>query len=349
MTDPSAGQPAPEQPVPGSHPPPPHQPGQAYGESVPPDQAVVAPGQPYGPPAPGYGPPAPGYGPPGYSAPQRPYDPLVSYDFSSWADRVKGVVTRSWKGILTVLLLGYLVPVVLTMLVFGGIVVATAFALADAGNARPGLIAVIAVLYIGFFVVAYYLLAVSGLAATKLATNDAVGQQLSPAEALRSSTRLGWPTLGWLALGGLATMLGSLLCYLPGFYVMAASSLIIPIMAFERQGGLTGSFRLMHSRFWPAAGRFFLTLGVAMAAIMVLYIVMYAVMAAVAAMLSSTDSTAGIVVAVIAIVIMFLLMLVAGLLGQVVLMSGNLVTYAELRGHLQPGLTARQLADEVNA
>jgi len=279
---------------------------------------------------------------------------LVAYDFSSWVDRVKGVVLRSWKRMLKLLLLGAFLPALGATVLLVGIGTGAVVLLAtNLDQPRPWpFVAVIVPLYLLLILVIGYITTVTQLAVTKVATTDAAGQPVPLADAYRSSFRLGWPTLGWLALGGLVTGLGYLACYLPGIYLYVALSLIVPIMAFERREGFTGSFRLMHSNFWPAAGRIGLLSLIVYAVSSVVnggtYVVFVIVNAAVRAG-QDRPSVIGIVIA--AVMLSFLLVVAAAVsfASQLLMQAGYLVTYAELRGRLQPDLTTETLATEVNA
>jgi hypothetical protein len=279
---------------------------------------------------------------------------LVAYDFSSWTDRVKGVVVRSWKGMLQLLLLGSFLPALGVILVVGGIGVGLVVLLASTLDHPTPLpfVAVVVPMYLLILLGIGYFSTVTQLSLMKVATNDAAGQPVSLGEAYTSSFRFGWPTLGWLVLAGLVTALGSLACYLPGLYLYVALSLVVPIMAFERQGGFTESFRLMHSNFWPAVGRIGLLFLVVYALSSAVNGGMYFLFAIVSAVIRAGGDD-GSVIGVVLVLAMFLLFLIVAVavsyVSQLVMQAGYLVTYAELRGRLQPGLTTAQLAAEVNA
>ncbi|MGH3734643.1 MAG: hypothetical protein ACRDT6_03320 [Micromonosporaceae bacterium] len=345
MTDPSAGTPAPGEPAggmrhqvrPAAAPPPYPHAGDPAALPPPPDPRLAS-----------YPHPAP-YG---RRPPPRPYDPLVPYDFSSWMDRVQGVVKRSWRGMLRVALVAQLVPQLIAMVVLAGLAVGLVLVLVDT-MAGAGLgwsiVGVVVPIYLALLAVSAYLTAVSGRAMMRLATNDAVGQPLAPADALRPAWGSAGPTAGWLLLGLLGALIGIYLCYLPGIYVSVAASLITPVMAFERREGLVRSFRLVHSAFWPAAGRI-LAVTLAVSAVMSLVVtVFYGLAILLGSLLLSGDSAVAAVGAIVIGVLLFAVIMAMSVLGSIVIQAGYLVTYAELRGRLQPGLTAGQLAAEVNA
>jgi hypothetical protein len=121
-------------------------------------------------------------------------------------------------------------------------------------------------------------------------------------------------------------------------------------MAFERREGFTGSIRLIHSNFWPAVGRIGLLFLITYAISSVVYGGMYFLFLIVSAVVQVDHSRAlAVVILVVTSVLLLLVALAVSVLSQVVMQSGYLVTYAELRGRFQPDLTTAQLAAEVNA
>lgn len=273
----------------------------------------------------------------GYPYPGSPYDPLVAYDFSSWIDRLVGVVKRSGKRLLSLVVLGYLLPIVGVGLVVFGLLFGTTLTM----DPFEGIGAIAPVIpFLVFLVVAgIYLYLVTVLAAVKIATNDAAGRPISIVDAYRSSWPLGWPTFGWSLAAGFLTGLGLLACLLPGIYLFIAFSVLVPVMAFQRQGGLAGSFELVNSNFWPVAGRIAMLYGVTTAVSLALQVVGDQVEVPMA---TPPIAAATAVVGVIA-------SLAVDLLIEVVVLAGLVVTYAELRGRRQPGLTTAHLVAEVNA
>lgn len=280
-----------------------------------------------------------------------PYDPLVAYDFSSWISRVVGVVKRSWLRLLVLLTIGYLLPLAILI----GLAVSMMSGLFEEldsfelGLIEPSLVATCLIL-------ALYLYVVARLAATNVATNDAAGQPVRLRDAYRSSLRLGWPTLGWSILAGLLILLGVLMCLLPGLYLLVVFGLLVPVMAFERRSGMTGSSRLVDGNFWPAAGRFALLYAVTF----VVSIVLQQATGLLAVFTSEPVLNLGVTPGAVEspampadtwplILVAMLINVVLQLLTEIVLLAGTLVVYAELRGRRQPGLNTAQLAAEVNA
>lgn len=273
----------------------------------------------------------------GYPYGVPPYDPLVAYDFSSWIDRLVGVVRRSWKRLLSLFVLGYLLPMAAVGLVMLGLFFGTTL-MGDPFE-NLGVLASVITFLVLLVVAAIYLYLVTILAAVKLATNDAAGQSIRMVDAYRSSWPLGWPTFGWSLAAGFLIGLGLLACLLPGIYLFIAFSVLVPVMAFQRQGGLAGSFKLVNGNFWPVAGRIAMLYGVTTAVSLTLQAVGDQVSIPMATPpMEAAIALVGVIVS-----------LAVDLLIEVVVLAGLVVTYAELRGRRQPGLTTAHLVAEVNA
>ncbi|MQA27441.1 MAG: hypothetical protein GEU94_18700 [Micromonosporaceae bacterium] len=327
---------------------------QSYGPGYgPPQGYAVRPPAPYAAPPPGY-PAAP---------PPRPYDPVIGHDFASWADRVKGMLKRSWRPIFKILFFGYWLPSMALGLLVGVPAFWVYFEFLrevldragemESAEATQRFWALFGVLIPALLVVALvvsYLGAVANLAVMKVAVNDAAETPVAPMAAYRSMLRPALPAWGWVLLAGAVITFGVLACVLPGIYLYVALSLILPVMLFERRSGLSRSFSLMHSNFWPAAGRVVLVIAAISAVMfpvqMVFQILNMTLMPGLVSP-QGFDADAFATFSVVMIVETIVLQL-AALLGQMVLLVGLLATYAELRGRQEPRLTAAQLAAEAN-
>lgn len=288
---------------------------------------------------------------------------MVGHDFASWADCVKGMLKRSWRPILTILFLGYWLPGMALGLLVGVPAFWAYFEFLGevvdrAGEMEPAEVgqrfwALFGVLIPALLVVALvfgYLGAVANLAAMKVAVNDAAETPVAPMTAYRSMLRPALPAWGWVLLAGVVAGFGLLACVLPGIYLYVALSLILPVMLFERRSGFSRSLSLMHSNFWPAAGRVVLVIAAISAVMFPVQMVFQIVNVTLMPGLVSPqgfDADAFASFGVVMIVETVVLQLVA-LLGQMVLIVGLLATYAELRGRQEPQLAAAQLAAEAN-
>lgn len=263
------------------------------------------------------------------------------------------VVKRSWKRLLVLLLLGAVLPSIGVLLVLAVVVLGPLVVLRYNGAplGPEVFVPVAIVLYLTAAVSLLYLSSVTSLASLKVATTDAAGHTVPLGQAYRSCLRLGWPTAGWTLLAGLVTALGVLACFVPFLYLTVALSLVVPIMLFQRRNGFAESFRLVHTNFWPVVGRIAALYGLVSVASFVMQLLSYVVMIPATAMFTPGEdpSIAGIVVFAVVFVGMTVLGVFASLLGQVVMLCGQLVTYAELRGRAQPGLTTAHLVAELPA
>lgn len=185
-------------------------------------------------------------------------DPLVTDDFEGWWNASLAVVRRSWRSMGLILLIG----VVLPRWVLGAYNSFTAAEI-DVENtewgtyvseAFPGWPAAIIGGLLGLALV--YLVAVSGMAATRTAAAEAAGGFLGLGEAFRFGFERGWKLWLWLLLAWLTIVVGLVLCVLPGLWAAFALSLMVPAATFERgRSPYARSIQLTHSAFWPALGR----------------------------------------------------------------------------------------------
>jgi hypothetical protein len=97
---------------------------------------------------------------------------------------------------------------------------------------------------------------VGGAIATVVAASY-LGEEIGPAEALRTTVRRFWSLFGgwWLHLGG--ELVGVLCCVVGLLPAMALSMMIAPAIVTEDLGawaGIKRSWRLARRRFWPTLG-----------------------------------------------------------------------------------------------
>jgi len=268
----------------------------------------------------------------------RSYDPLVAYDFPSWLDRFKGVLTRSGKRLLVLVLSA-------TMLPGGGI------ALALSSGSAPWVVS-LAIFTVGL--VWLYFISATGLAGMKVMTSDAAGDPVRVRHAFRTSLRLALPTSGWILMAVVAFIVGGLACFLPAVYVMVVFTLLLPAMAFERADGLTRSRELVHRNFWPTAGRFAFV-GVALN--LVLFPMLFLSTFLLGGFEVSPDQAAAAqetfqetYQAALTQGWPYLIpQIVFNTVGYVVWLAAILVTYVELRARSESDLTTARLAADMDA
>ena len=94
-------------------------------------------------------------------------------------------------------------------------------------------------------------------AVSRVCAASYLGQQIGPAEALKTTLRRLPALLAASLLVGLATFFGFLLCILPGIALIVLYRVVTPAMMIEEIGPIEGmrrSWRLVKPRFWPVLG-----------------------------------------------------------------------------------------------
>lgn len=287
----------------------------------------------------------------GYWAPV-PEDPLVPKDLGGWLNRVFEVTKRSFWRICLIWLLyaaALLVPV-------GGGFAAAVWLLARGATRDPDPLAIgAAAAIVAFAVLFSWVTSAWALRSSiYLAVTDAVGRRDTPRQALRFGRRRLGPLIGWAFLAGVLVTFGFVLLIVPGMYlavVLGAS--VVGVVVFER-AGLGRCFDLIKNRFWVTFGRLALAMllvgAYQMAAQVVFSMLLLPVLPFAGPMIGTASSPE--VPVAIPLIAVFLGVLVA--LSMVVWLplaafhsALAVVTYAELRAHRQPGLTAAVLAAEL--
>ncbi|MFL6077685.1 MAG: hypothetical protein ACJ73S_30340 [Mycobacteriales bacterium] len=272
------------------------------------------------------------------SAPTVVGDPLIGYDLGDWLARVLAVVGRSWLRIVLLHLLALAAIVVL-----GGLFVLLGVAFYAAGHdsgtghtsgwARALLAAMI--LLAGLVAVVFSMAVAAG--GLWLATRQAAGEPAPVGRALRFGlARLGG-VVGWSIVFGLLTLVGLVLCVLPGLYVLVTvTATLYGVVVFERGRGLPRrAFRLVNQRFWATVGRLVLWL-LLVGALSTLSGGLYD-----AAGAGSSHLRAGwLALAVLVQVAVWLVSLAGDI-------AVSLVSYAWLRGVEDPSLSTVRLAAEL--
>lgn len=222
-------------------------------------------------PGPGL-PPLPGAsGPPTVPLPPVYLDGLVvppGAGLSDWLERVIDVIKRSWRPLLLIgLVTGVLPTFVLSLLADG----ATFSGHAVAGNGTLGFSGRLVGVSVGFgclglivAVAAAYLAALGSAGAVWTVTQHAAGRVSGLSQALRYGRRRALPVWGWTLLAGVLVLIGLCACIVPGLYFLIATSMVVPVVVYERAPGVSRSFGLVHASFGTALVRLLL-LGLAIA------------------------------------------------------------------------------------
>ncbi|WP_156935186.1 hypothetical protein [Pseudonocardia spinosispora] len=330
---PPTGHPAPHG-HPGAYPPPP---GYPSPPSYPRPQGYGAP-QGYGP-AQGYPPYA---GPGGWAPP--PNDPLIPGDFSGWFSRVMSVTGQNFGRLA---LLQVIAAVVLSILVA---ILGLLSGLGDSGMgydtsgggltrefdpsaeapSLAGMMASSILFGLAYLVCMFAVLAPTFVASVYLVVRNAAGESAAIPDALRFAGRRAGPAIGWGLLVGFLIALGCFLFFLPGIYLgTVLGGSWIGVVALERKG-IGRCFTLVNPRFFPTLGR--------MAVYGVLSFVVFWGIFIVMQLLNQGSGS----------VLSFVLSIVVGVPVAVLGTAMLVVTYAELRGREQGGLSTATLAQELN-
>lgn len=268
-------------------------------------------------------------------------DALVTDTFASWWHAVRGTVTRSWRSMGLVLLVGAVLPRWLLgahwLLASPGGTAESGWG-AAVGGPLPGPPATIVGLLLGLALL--YLGAVAALAATRTAAAEAAGGFLSPGEAFEFGFERGWRLWLWLLPAWATVAAGLAMFALPGLWAASALSLMVPAATFEpRRSPYARSMGLARSPFWAASGR----LAVVAAAAFAANLVLGALGAALAALWRAVlDGWSAAVLTVATEAVMALLLLAP----MIWVLSAALCTYAWLRGRREP-VSATSLSAEA--
>jgi hypothetical protein len=293
----------------------------------------------------GYPPGYPGYRPgdsllggPGHYPPD-PNDPLVTMvgqGFAGWFGRLRAVLARGWRSMLALVVIGWLVPGGLAIGAFVAVFASTS------GTGRldvpgPAIAAAVIVAACAMIVLQTAVL----VAIIWTVTKQAYGGPAPLSGALGYGFRRALPVIGWQFLAGLLTVAGLCACVLPGLYVMVATSLLVPIVVFERGAGnpISGSFRLVNRNFGAVLGR----AAVLYAPLFVVQIINQVIELAT---LRSNFPPPGTPVAPPALaldttqIVLTVVVFVVALVWQAVIAAGGLLTYAEMRARTAYTTTA---------
>jgi len=278
--------------------------------------------------------------------------------FAGWWARIWRTFARSWKSLLLIVGLVSVVPPVMGVLVLFLVMRLPSMALLTGTQAQPHFHLRAFVWLIGmvlaFQLMAVYFSAIGWGAAFWTITRQAIGMPAPLGGALRFGLRRSGSVWGWQLLTLVISAAGGVCCYLPGLYLAAASSLIVPIAVFEGGNAMSASFRTFHRNFGPVLGRIALAMAANFAVGIILLVINFAANRGVTlpanpsvsnapAMPSLSDSF-GIGYLITAPLVAF----VVGIPLQILGMIGILLTYAEMRARAVR-LTTAHLVVEADA
>lgn len=227
-----------------------------------PDPYAQPPGAPL---PPGPPPPPPG----GYAVPSPQYsggfDPLVpaGADFGSWFAKVQEVAKRSWRSALIIVGLGIAAPYAVLSLIqsladVSRWVTPTAIReLSDLSDVLGSLALGLFVTLIGLVIVSYVASAGWLAGSWALTQEAATGQPANVQAAFRYGFKRAMALWPWTILVAIMVFLGICACFLPSIYLAFATCVFGFVAAFERgQNPIGRSFKLTHSDFGPALGKY---------------------------------------------------------------------------------------------
>ncbi|BCB80836.1 hypothetical protein Pflav_072460 [Phytohabitans flavus] len=219
---------------------------------------------PGGPP---WGPPPGGL--PWGLPPGGPPDPLISPDFGGWWQRGFSIAKRAWRQILVL----QAIVGVLTFTVETLAAAWQSFATRDMDRAvATGRDPDFAVFFAGTglvlvaAVVTMIVTMVATLAAVRIVIEAACGLQPDLRAALSGSIGRLLPLFGWGILSGILILAGICACLVPGFYFLAVTLVLAPVVALERGNAIGRCFKLFHGNFGASLARTATILGIVLGA-----------------------------------------------------------------------------------
>lgn len=295
--------------------------------------------------APGWGQPYPagfgGYMPgfPVLGGPIDPTDPLVTMvgqGFSGWFQRLRAVLARGWRQMLGLIAIGWLTISAAAI----GVVLVVTYGLISTDSPGAGVAIGIIASVIVVALAAIYLQAVVTVSIVWTVTKQANGEPARIRSALGFGFRRALPVIGWQLLVGLLTVAGLCACIVPGLYVLVATSMIVPIIVFERGvNPISGSFALSKRFFGAVLGRFAVLYAPIFALQIIAQVVQFTTLVG-SAPTSDGAPPANPIGFGIGFNILFGVVFVVQLVWQALTVAGSVLTYAEMRGRIWPTTTA---------
>lgn len=185
-------------------------------------------------------------------------DPIIPTDFGTWFSKVFAALGRSWKSLALVHLL-IVIPQMLLGVLFAWRLPTVAVT-NDPNRLFQNLGATVGGgLLLG--IVSFVFQAVASVASAHILSHDAAGVATgAPRTDWMVALRFGWTKLGrmigWSILSSLLTLVGFVLCILPGVWIGAIFyATLSGVVAFERGDVISRCMALVKGRWWPTFGR----------------------------------------------------------------------------------------------
>jgi len=286
---------------------------------------------------------------PGFAMPYgdprfNPADPLVSGDYAGWWRRGFAVVRRGWRVLALVQVciaipaLALLIPVQLYADLASRDLAANSaqgdLAGFDKFLAAAG-VSMLALVVVGL------ISSIGTLTSARLVVSVAIGGEAHVGRAVRSVLPRVPALIGWSLLAGLICVGALLACFLPVLYVGAVFVLLVPVVLFERGGGISRCFSLFHTDLGAAVARTATIFGLGVG-ISIFFGTLSTVVTAVVRGTAFPDpmavaSTGAVVADSVAATVLSVL---GSLISGVVLTPLIVATYADLRARREPFTTA---------
>jgi len=273
-----------------------------------------------------------------------PADPLVSGDYAGWWRRSFAVVRRGWRALALVQIC--IAFPALALLIPAQIYIDMASRDLTASSARGDLegfdkfLAAAGVSVLAFVVVSL-ISSVGALTSARLVVTVATGGEARAGRALRSILPRVPALIGWSLLASLICVAAVLACFLPVLYVGAVFVLLVPVVLFERGGGISRCFSLFHTDLGAAVARIATIVGLGIG-VSIFFGTLSTVVTAVVRGTAFPDpmvaaSTSAVVADSVAGTVLTVL---GSLITGVVLPPLIVATYADLRARREPFTTA---------
>jgi hypothetical protein len=271
--------------------------------------------------------------------PHPPTDALISADLSGWFARYRTALRNGWRQLAAVQAVYLAAFGILAALAFSPVY--TAFTdlmrAAEAGREPAAelnaLLAVFAWVFAGAMLLSLVQLVVS-LATLHITATAALGTPAGVGAALLIGLRRLPMMIGWGLLSIPMVLVGLLLCYLPGLYLLAVLVTLPAIVLYERGAGIGRCFALFHHDFSAALSRVATLMGIYLVASMVSSIPAYVI--SFSQGLAAGPNAQPVIPGAGMLIGMAVSLLVPMLVSGLVIQPLSLFTYADLRARYEP-------------
>jgi len=205
-------------------------------------------------------------GNPQYGAPYFGYagDPVVpdpQGGFGAWWNKTWSIFANNWQQLFLIALITSVLPGIVGSIILGSQHWEMLTIVQHAGSSDTLIfhwhaIGIVAAIGLLFGIVGLFANAIGWVAGIWVVTRRGVGSPAPLGAALAYGVRNCLRVGGILLLVGLMTLAGAIACFVPGLYILVASSLVVPFAVFDRgSGAISSSFRAVNRNFGAVLGR----------------------------------------------------------------------------------------------